>query len=133
MKNLFLFGVLSILALTFSGCEKVEGPGGSSSIVGKLYALERDGFGNVIVEYDLADEDVFIIYGAEGTTHNDDVKTSYDGSFRFDYLEAGTYQVFVYEKCLVGECPSGERALLTTIEITEKKSTIDMGTINVYK
>lgn len=130
ISNLIIAGSLLIV---LGACKKVEGPGGSSSITGKIHAIEHDGFGNVTVEYDIAKEDVYIIYGGENTMYDDDVETSYDGTFRFDYLEEGTYQIFVYEKCLPSECESGKRPVITTVEITEKKSTVDIGTINIDK
>lgn len=133
MKLVARIFVVLLVTTTFLGCKKVEGPGGSSSIEGKIYAKVRDGFGNVVKEYYLEKEDVYIIYGGDGTYFDDDIETSYDGSFRFDYLEVGTYQIFVYEKCLPNECESGKRVVLKTVEITEKKSTVDLGTIEIYQ
>lgn len=43
------------------------------------------------------DEDVFIVYGNHEYGFDDKVKTSYDGSFRFDYLNDGNYKIFVYD------------------------------------
>lgn len=132
MKGKVLFGLFAALVL-FASCKKVEGPGGSSSITGKLYAKVYDGANNLINEYELMDYDVYIIYGddPENTFYNDDVKTSYDGSFRFDYLEKGTYTIFVYEKCT--SCASGKNVIFKTIEISDKKSENDLGVIDVRK
>ncbi|OFZ63324.1 MAG: hypothetical protein A3D92_04625 [Bacteroidetes bacterium RIFCSPHIGHO2_02_FULL_44_7] len=131
MKRIISILVISAVAISFSACEKVEGEGGSSSITGKIHAMVYDGAGNLLTEYDAEKEDVFIVYGGENTMYDDDIKTSYDGSFRFDYLEPGTYQIFVYEKCT--NCPSGKKVVLREVEITEKKSTIDLGTIEIRK
>ncbi len=119
-------------AFLFS-CKKVEGPGGSSTIQGKLHAYVKDGAGNIINEYDLMDHDVFIIYGDEegNNFYDDDLKTSFDGSFRFDYLEEGKYTIFLYEYCPT--CPSGSETIMKEVEITDKKSTVDLGTIEVRK
>lgn len=129
MKSILSLGFFAALIITVSGCAKVEGPGGSSSIIGKVHAKKYDGAGNLLTEYDAPKEDVYLIYGGEDTVFDDDVETSYDGNFRFDYLEIGTYQVFVYEKC--NTCPSGKSIVINTVEITEKKSIIDMGTIEI--
>jgi len=131
MKHIISILVISAFAFSFSACKKVEGPGGSSSITGKIHAMVYDGAGNLLTQYDAEKEDVFIVYGGENTMYDDDIKTSYDGSFRFDYLEPGTYQVFVYEKCT--NCPSGKQVVLMEVEITENKSTIDLGTIEIRK
>jgi len=131
-RIIYLLGV--IIALNLSGCKKVPGPGGSSSIIGNLQRVEYNSDGSIFYQYDLAKEDVYIIYGNDETVYDDDVETSYDGNFRFDYLEKGKYQVFVYEKCIGLDCKPGEKkVLLFDVEITEKKSTVDLGTIYVQK
>ena len=136
MRKIITLSALLAVLLTSGSCSKVEGPGGSSSITGKLNAVLHDGFWNETAEYDLAKEDVYIIYGDENTTYDDDVETSYDGTFKFEYLEPGTYQVFVYDKVAPSELvnyPSGKKVKILTVEITEKKSTVDLGTIDVDK
>lgn len=131
MKLLFSIFSIVLVSLTFSSCTKVEGPGGSSSIIGKIHAQVFDGAGNMLTEYDIPKEDVYLIYGSDNTMYDDDVETSHDGTFRFDYLEEGNYQVFVYEKCTT--CPSGKQVIIQDVEITEKKSTVDLGTITIRK
>lgn len=129
-STLFILGFLFCLGIT--SCKKVEGPGGSSSITGNLQKVSYNSDGSIFYQYDLAKEDVYIIYGNDDTVYDDDVETSYDGNFRFDYLEKGKYQVFVYEKCIGLDCKPGEKkVLLFDVEISDKKSTIDLGTIYV--
>lgn len=133
MKKLLFSLFIGAIVFLNSSCKKVEGPGGSSTIKGKLHAVVHDGAGNLINEYDLHDYDVYLIYGsdAENTFYDDDVKTSYDGSFEFRYLETGNYRLFMYEKCVT--CPSGKDVVMVDVEITDKKSTVDVGTINIEK
>lgn len=123
--------MLSLVTLAFQSCTKVEGEGGSSSIVGKLNGQVFDGAGNLLYEYDLMDHDVFIIYGDDETEtfYDDDIKTSYDGTFRFDFLENGKYRFFTYA---YNNTSGGEtEVIFFDAEITDKKSTVDVGTINV--
>lgn len=127
MKRLISIGTLAVVFISLSACEKVPGEGGSSTISGVVHAMKYDGAGNLLTEYDAAKEDVYIIYGGENTMFDDDIETSYDGSFRFDYLEVGTYKVFVYEKCT--SCASGKKIVEADVEITEKKSTIVLDTL----
>lgn len=122
---------LVVIIFTFSACQKNPGPGGSSNIIGKIHAEVYDGANNLLYEYDVPKEDVYIIYGEDETTFHDDVETSYDGTFRFEYMETGKYQVFVYTKCT--SCPGGKDVIIEDVEITEKKSTIDLGTITIVK
>ena len=113
----------------FQSCTKVEGPGGSSSIKGKIHINVYDVAGNLINDYDAQDEDVYLIYGDENTFYDDDIKTSYDGSFEFNYLQKGNYQVFVYQDC--NTCASGKEAVIVDVEITDSKTTTDIGTIDI--
>ena len=124
----FSLAIAGVLFL-FQSCSKVEGPGGSSSIAGKIHVEVYDIAGTLINEYDAQDEDVYLIYGEDGTFYDDDVKTSYDGSFQFNYLQKGKYQLFVYQDC--NTCPSGKEAILVDVEITDKKTTTDVGTITI--
>ncbi|MBL1278992.1 MAG: hypothetical protein COA33_001875 [Fluviicola sp.] len=130
--KLISISILSVIFFfVFSSCKKTEGPGGSSSIAGKVYAEVYDGAGNLLTEYDIAKEDVYIIYGNESSTFDDRVKTSFDGSFKFEYLETGNYQIFVYEKDVTS--PSGKAVVLVDSQISKKKSTVDIGTITIKK
>jgi hypothetical protein len=121
--SLAIAGILFLL----QSCSKVEGPGGSSSIVGKVHVEKYDVAGNLINEYDAPDEDVYLIYGEDGTFYDDDVKTSYDGTFEFKYLQKGTYKLFVYQDC--NTCASGIEPVFVEVEITDKKSEVSAGTI----
>ena len=131
----FSLSVISILLfLSLGSCKKIEGPGGSSSIIGNLQRVAYNSDSTIFYQIDLAKEDVFIIYGSDNTVHNDDVETSYNGSFSFDYLEEGNYQVYVYEDCKALDCKPGEKVvLLFDVEIIDKKSIVDLGVILVEK
>jgi hypothetical protein len=122
---------LAVAGLIFisSSCAKVEGPGGSSSIVGKIRVQVLDLGGNLINEYDAQDESVFLLYGADDTFYDDDVKTSYDGSFAFNYLQKGSYKLFVYQDC--STCASGKEPVFVDIEITDSKTAVNAGTIYI--
>lgn len=106
-SKLFSCAILLIILSSVYSCKKVEGQGGSSEIIGKVIIRELDGLGNPIEEYPAQDERVYIIYGDDNTIYDDDFDTSFDGSFRFQFLTKGTYTLFVYEDC--NSCPSGEK------------------------
>ena len=129
MKNIFL---LVIIGLVITSCTKVEGEGGSGSIKGFVYEYKINTFSlDTTARYPAADQDVYIIYGNEDTFYDDNIKTSYDGSFKFPYLQKGKYTVFVYEDCAT--CLSGKKEILHTIEITKKNQVIDLDTIEIRK
>ncbi len=129
MKNIFLLVIIGVLA---SSCTKEEGEGGSGSIKGFVYEYKLNAFsGDTTSRYAAADQDVFIIYGNDHTFYDDNIKTSYDGSFKFPYLQKGKYIVFVYEDCAT--CLSGKKEILRTIEITKKNQVVDLDTIDIRK
>jgi|LauGreDrversion2_3_1035106.scaffolds.fasta_scaffold01442_2 hypothetical protein len=129
-KGLLL--LLSILVLSISSsCKKVEGSGGGATIKGIIQEQKYNALGNIIAEYPGSDIDVYLIYGTTDQFYDEDVKTSYDGSFVFNYLQKGTYTVFVYEDDATQ--PSGKNVVKQTFEITEKGQIIDLNTINIRK
>jgi hypothetical protein len=130
MKNIFL---LVIIGLVITSCTKEEGQGGSGSIKGFVYEYKLNILGDTISRYAAADQDVFIIYGNDHTFYDDNIQTSYDGSFEFPYLQKGKYTVFVYEDCPTSDCPSGKKEILRTIEITKKNQVVDLDTIDIRK
>ncbi len=132
MKNIFL---LVIIGLVITSCTKEEGQGGSGSIKGFVYEYKINAFSlDTTARYAAADQDVYIIYGKDNTFYDDNIKTSYDGTFEFPYLQKGNYTVFVYEDCEISlSCPSGKKEILVPVEITEKKQIINLDTITVLK
>ena len=131
MKKIFLIVLIGVLV---SSCTKKEGEGGSATIKGFVYEYKLNILGDTISRYAAADQDVYIIYGNEDTFYDDNIKTSYDGSFVFPYLQKGKYTVFVYEDCQVSAtCPSGKKEILVPLEITKKNQTIDLDTIDILK
>jgi hypothetical protein len=132
MKKTFLIVLIGVLV---SSCTKKEGEGGSATIKGFVYEYKINAFSlDTTARYAAADQDVYIIYGNEDTFYDDNIKTSYDGSFVFPYLQKGSYTVFVYEDCPVSATyPSGKKEILVPLEITKKNQTIDLDTIDILK
>jgi hypothetical protein len=91
-------GLLLGLALTGTACEKFEGEGGSCTLVGKVYVMDYNGTGQLVDEYYAPDERVFIIYGQD-SVYADEMRTNFDGTFRFQHLYKGDYRVFAYSEC----------------------------------
>lgn len=122
MKKIIFISLL-IPILIISSCQKTEGPGGRATIKGKLFV--QDYTGSVLTsQYYGPDFDVFIIYGTGSNFYDDDVKTSYDGSYEFRYLRPGTYRIFAYSK--ESSAPGGKVEVMKTVEITGKKDIIEL-------
>lgn len=104
---------LFITILSIFGCKKTEGTGGRSSIKGKLYALNCYDTVTTVGDDDiLAGERVYIIYG-DDVVYGDNMQTSADGSFEFNYLNEGTYKIFAYSSDTNG----GESALIREVSL----------------
>ena len=86
--------ILSLLLLV-AACDKPSGEGGTSAIEG---------------------EDVYIIYGSDSSSiYNDSFETSWDGTYRFDYLRKGNYVLYAYSDC--DSCPSGKEPVFWEVTI----------------
>ncbi|MFM7467553.1 MAG: hypothetical protein ACKO2O_06595, partial [Crocinitomicaceae bacterium] len=107
--------------------------GGAATIKGVVVERKYNSLGNVVASYPAPDQDVYIIYGSENTFYDDDVKTSFDGTFEFRYLRKGVYKIFVYEDCNTNTCPSGKKEVMKEVEITEKNQGLQMDTIYITK
>ena len=46
----------------------------------------------------MADEDIYIIYGDKDDVYDDNMKTNYDGTFKFKNLRKGNYKIYAYSK-----------------------------------
>lgn len=122
--------VFIAFALSFSSCQK-EGEGGTATIKGKVYAKNYDALGNLISEFYAPDEDVYIIYGSGSSFHDDRYTTTFDGSFRFQYLTKGEYTVFVYSDC--DTCASGLETVSQTIQITANGEDVVLDDLQIRK
>lgn len=100
--NYWLISGLILMASGY-GCKKDAGEGGTSSITGKVVVHDFDASFQAIQDvYPAVDERVYIIYGADHATYDDDFRTSYDGSFSFKHLQKGKYKIFAYSKDSTG-------------------------------
>jgi hypothetical protein len=121
-----------LLLIVMTGCKKEEGTGGTSTITGKVIVHDFDGAflePNPRSIYPAMDEKVYIIYGEDGTTYDDDFNTSYDGSYEFKYLQKGKYRLFVYSKDSTGAKTTGNLSgikipVIVNVEITSNESTV---------
>ncbi len=125
--NIILFNTLLLLLVC---CTKNPGIGGQASILGNVKVNNINILGDTIATYDAQELDVYIVYGNLNNTFDDDIKTSHDGSFEFNFLNAGSYDVFVYSDC--ADCPNGQDSVViinTTIQSNNEIK--DMGTIHI--
>ena len=130
LSKKILFAGLALVLVVFSSCTK-EGPGGNSTITGKVTIhLFDKGFRVSQGSYPAADKDVFIIYG-NGNNVSNDTKTSANGTFEFRYLTKGDYRVFVYSED--PSLPSGKNIMEVSVNIPTNHSEVNAGELIVSK
>jgi hypothetical protein len=131
MKKNGLILCLFLFVFSLSSCDINEGPGGTSTITGKVWVLDYNAeFTYLYSEYWAEDEDVFIIYGND-TIFSDDTKTGYDGSYRFQYLQEGNYTIYCMSKDTTGISSSGNIVKKASVLISDNGDEIVVPTITI--
>jgi hypothetical protein len=130
----FLKVVLSVsFILLFLGCKKQPGEGGFATITGRLYVKNYDPTFTVLLsEYYLPGESVYIKYG-DNNEVGDNVRTTNDGTFTFNYLRKGKYKVYAIGKDNSKPSLSVPKETLIEIEIKEKKQIVNLGDLVIIK
>jgi hypothetical protein len=122
IKNL-LYVFMGLGILVFSGCKKVEGPGGESTIKGtlmlKVYDVDYKVLQRIVPA---ADENVYITFGNNDYV-GDKVVSGADGSFRFDYLQAGTYKIVVYSEDSIGSMDK-KASVIKVVTLGDSKTVV---------
>lgn len=143
MKRIFTFALIASSVLLFNSCKKYEGEGGKSSIAGKIMIDEKlyvNGNYSETVNYIGADEDVFIVYGDGDMNPDDKIECSFDGTFKFDYLQPGTYTIYAYNEIFNKGANATnndddyytKEVVSQTVELG-KREDLDLGTITLIK
>ena len=125
LKNIIL--IFSIFTF-FISCKKEEGFGGLATISGKVYAYDYNNAGVLMAEGYAGDLDVFI-KAKDSSEELERIRTSYDGSFVFNELRKGDYEVWVYSDC--ERCPNGIEAVIQSVKLSDKKSKIELSVFEV--
>lgn len=123
--------LLGGVALGLASCSQEAGLGGLAAVQGRVYVKDYyDGTNTLKSEYYAQDERVYIMFG-DSPVPNDDVRTSYDGTYRFERLTEGSYTLYVYSEC--DSCASGLEAVKTTFEVTSRKEEVALPDIVIRK
>lgn len=116
-------------ALLLSACQKEPGVGGKAEIKGKVYAIEWDNnTGQRVDSFYVAEARVYIVYG-DHEFYDDDTRTGPDGLYKFSWLRKGEYTVFTYSECPT--CSNGTEVVTETVEITDRKESVEVPTMRV--
>ncbi len=131
-KGLFILISMVLISTAVSSCKKDPGPGGVSSIYGKVYVKDyNDTFTILEDEYYGPDLWVYIIYG-DDRDYGDRIRTSYDGTYEFKYLRPGTYQIYTYSKDST-LMTTADLAVITEVVVPKKKQDVEVPDLVIFK
>lgn len=117
------------IVVCLTSCAKDAGEGGTSSIQGKIFGYDVNTAEIVTDSAYVQDARVYITYG-DGTTVDNDVRTSYTGDYIFRGLRKGIYTIFVYSQC--NGCPFNQEVVKQTVEITENKQEVIVPDLKIF-
>ena len=120
----FMMSILLILS-----CAKQEGEGGLAKIKGKVFAFNLNSDGHIADSAYVGEQKIYISYG-DHTFVDDEVRTSYDGSYQFDNLNKGNYRIFTYSYC--NQCPLNQEVIKVDVEISSKKQTLELPDLKIF-
>ncbi len=142
MKKTIVIALAAVALITVA-CKKPAGEGGRATIKGTIHTKNyNSNFSTLLNQYPGADLDVYIIYG-DDATYGNRVRSGPDGVFEFKYLRKGNYKIYVYSKDSVAtvgppystinpNTNAPDMAVYKSIEIKDKKGTVDAGTFDIY-
>ncbi|MFM2049496.1 MAG: hypothetical protein RI955_2044 [Bacteroidota bacterium] len=133
-KKFNLGMVLIAIFFIASSCKKQPGTGGVAKITGNVYAdTIFDNKNNLYLGTGyLASVTVYLCY-ADDTIASQSTKTSYNGAYKFDYLQKGNYTVYVLSdkmKTITGNF-NPFSYVKKTIAISKKKDIVNVETIHI--
>ena len=122
----FLIALLA-LALVMPACNKGPGEGGTGTLQGYVKLVHHpDDYSLTSDTMMAAKTDVFIVYGEE-EYFGDDVETSPDGFYQFNYLLPGKYTLFAYSTL-----PTGEKEAVSQTVTLERGATAQVPVIYIH-
>jgi hypothetical protein len=117
--NLKLVLLFIVLISVVSACKKKEGYGGKSTIYGKVLERKYNNSGVFQNEYYIPEKRVYIVFGDEDF-YGDEVRTDFEGKYKFSFLYAGNYTIYTYSECSpVETCDSGIKEVRIEVKVLD--------------
>lgn len=126
-----VFLVLIMLPFFVGSCKKEPGPGGKSTVYGKVLVKDYNSTFTVLQETYYAPEVwVYLVYG-DDRDYGDRIQTGYDGTWEFKYLRPGNYKVYALSKdsTLQTNAPV---PVLREIVVPDKKQDIEVPDLVIF-
>jgi len=131
MKKYGLLTLVLIFFLSLVSCKKGPGLGGEASISGKVRGVVYDkSFTKILDSSSIANWTMCIIYGSDLEVDGTQ-KTTYDGTFDFQYLREGQYTVYTYSRSHLTNL--ADSAVAVNINISGKKQSYVIPDLVIYR
>jgi hypothetical protein len=119
--------LLTLVLFTLLSCSKEEGYGGLSSINGRVFGKNYNSNGVLVNQDYIGDIKVYISKHGD-PNYFDSKDSAYDGSFKFDFLQPGSYDVWVFGDC--DSCAWAQVYKLITVDVAKKEEK-NVGNIDI--
>ena len=119
IKRFFPAVFILLMMGVLPSCNKQEGYGGKSTIYGKVLERKYNNSGVFQNEYYISEKRVYIVFGDEDF-YGDEVRTDFEGKYKFSFLYAGNYTIYTYSECSpVDPCDSGTKEIRINIKVLD--------------
>jgi len=117
------------------GCsEPGPGEGGYASIQGVVMVEDWNStFTTILSRYPAMDERIYLVYGDDPVPGTDS-RTSYNGAYRFPYLQTGRYRVYTYsDRFPTSGNTSNQEPVWRDVEIRSRREQVQLDTLWIKK
>jgi hypothetical protein len=123
--------LLLVIPVMMISCKKEPGPGGKSTIYGKVLVKDYNSTFTVLQETYYGPEIwVYLIYG-DDRDYGDRIQTGYDGTWEFKYLRPGTYKVYALSKDSTLQT-NALVPVITEVVVPSKKQDIEVPDLVIF-
>lgn len=104
---------------------------GSNTISGKLFAYDYNSDMTILKDTFYVRNEYVYIARKEDNYYFDRIRTFYDGSFVFQLLPIGQYEIFAYSRDPSFVDPQDEIPIIINVNIEDNNQTIDVGRLDI--
>lgn len=104
---------------------------GSNTITGRLFAYDYNSEMTILKDTFYLKNEYVYIARKEDNYYFERIRTFYDGSFVFQLLPQGEYEIFAYSRDSTFQDPQDEVPIIIDVNFEENNKTIDVGRLNI--
>lgn len=123
MGDILKATIFCFLILLFASCSMDEGEGGKATIQGKVFVEDYNSLGEIVLAAYAPDWEVFIVYG-DDISYSDRTTTHHDGTYRFEFLNKGSYSIYAYSDC--NQCPNNIEPIIMDTIIMDTEEIVEL-------